>query len=385
MDFFGSALFGSAPGVRSHAPGFLEGVVSDVLQPLLGNFVHGLDRENLTMSIWDGEVRLRDLALRTELLDALSVPFRVLGGTVGEIRVSVPWRNLGSEPMLVSIDRVLLLCAARSGEVSEEQAEDTKAEGKRALVEAAEAVEEQNAAGEEMGPTLVEKLTQALVQKLQVCITNVHVRIQGGPEADAIAGGAMIRSIRIDDPPQDKSRRPEPRSKVSLESELSRKRLSVDGLAVYLDTTAAITSAVEASPEQQSPAQAAAANAAANAQAAAAAAAAAESPFAGIANFFASATSPLPAAAASSSSSSSGGDAGGGGGTAGDGCMAEWEARMLAMISARAGPAHVIGPVDLTLDATFDLTGKVRQQWMRLPASPACLSWSFARSSWIIF
>ena len=44
MDFFGTALFGSAPGVRTRAPGFIEGVVSDLLQPVLGAFVRGFDR-----------------------------------------------------------------------------------------------------------------------------------------------------------------------------------------------------------------------------------------------------------------------------------------------------------------------------------------------------
>ena len=40
MDFFSNALFGGV-GVKTHAPGFLEGVVSDVLQSVLGNFVRG--------------------------------------------------------------------------------------------------------------------------------------------------------------------------------------------------------------------------------------------------------------------------------------------------------------------------------------------------------
>ena len=286
VDFM-SSLFGNTPGVRSHAPGFLEGVVSDVLQPLLGNFVRGLDRDHLKMSIWDGELLLRDLELKTELLDALPVPFRVLGGTIGEIRVSVPWRRLGSEPMLVSIDRLLLLVVARTGDAAEEPDENVKAEGKRALAEAAEAVEEQNAAGEEMGQTMVDRLVAALLQKIQVSITNVHVRIQGGIESDALAGGAMIRSIRIDDPPMDpKGRRPEARAGV--EQELSRKRLSIDGLAVYLDTTASIETVVPPMDEASG-----------------------------------------HAASSSSSAAAAPGLPGRGHGD----CMAEWEARMLAMIS----------------------------------------------------
>ena len=124
MDFFSTLFGGQTPGVRSHAPGFLEGVVSDVLQSVLGNFVRGLDRGHLELSMWDGDVRLRDLELRTELLDALPLPVRVLGGTLGEVRVSVPWRNLlGDEPMLISIDRVLLLVVPQSSCSWDDEAE----------------------------------------------------------------------------------------------------------------------------------------------------------------------------------------------------------------------------------------------------------------------
>ena len=116
MDFL-SSIFGYTPGLRSYAPGFLEGIISDLLQTFLGSFVRGLDRNNLALSMWDGDVRLHNLELRTEILDALPLPVRVVGGALGELRISVPWRNLlGNGPIHISIDRVLLLLAPRSGE-----------------------------------------------------------------------------------------------------------------------------------------------------------------------------------------------------------------------------------------------------------------------------
>ena len=136
----------------------------------------------------------------------------------------------------------------------------------------------------------------------------------------------MIRSIRIDDPPMDpKGRRPEARAGV--EQELSRKRLSIDGLAVYLDTTASIETVVPPMDE---------------------------------------------ASGHAASSSSSAGAAPGLPGRGHGDCMAEWEARMLAMIAMPAGPAHVLGPVDLSVEAKFDLTGKVRRSPLSPPLSHAC-------------
>ena len=53
---------------------WLERTVADVLHTALGSFVKGLDR-GLKLSVWEGEVRLAGLELRTEgavqLLEAM--------------------------------------------------------------------------------------------------------------------------------------------------------------------------------------------------------------------------------------------------------------------------------------------------------------------------
>ena len=50
-----------------------------------------------------------------------------------------------------------------------------------------------------MGPSLTDRIVQALIRKLQVAITNVHVRIQGSSDPSSRAGGVMIRAVRVDD------------------------------------------------------------------------------------------------------------------------------------------------------------------------------------------
>ena len=184
MDFITNSLLG---GSDRRSPGLLESVVAKVLQKVLGAFVRGLDEENLELSVWNGDVRLSNLQLRTEVLDALPLPVRVLGGSLGEVRVSVPWRNLlGGEPMLLTVDSVLVLMTVPSGDetaAGSKAGEDTEAEAeaKRALADVAEAAEEQADVQAQMGPSMVDRLVHALLQKLQVSVTNVHVRLVGGP------------------------------------------------------------------------------------------------------------------------------------------------------------------------------------------------------------
>ena len=366
MDFVG-ALFGRSPGARSNAPSFLEGVVSDVLQSVLGNFIRGLDRSHLELSMWDGDMRLHDLELRTELLDALPLPVRVLCGSLGEVRISVPWRDLlGNQPMLISIDRVLLPLAPRSGDA--EPTEDAPAEAhdksNQARVEAVEAVEEIHKAREQM--SFADRIVHALTQRLQISITNVHVRVQGGPEADALAGGVMLRSVRLDDL-SDEAARPETEKATKAELKmlrmLSRKRVAISGLSMYIDTAANSKSSFGALPPHADGTGAgtgAGAGAATSLpprtlSTAAASAASAAAPSA----FFSAAAS---SAAADSVTRPRG---------AFVGMPADWEARMLTMISAAAGPTHVIGPVDITAGATFDLSGHVRPGNRRLGRTDA--------------
>ena len=431
MNFITSLLSG---GDGKAAPGFLESVVASVLQKVLGAFVRGLDKENLELSIWDGDVRLQGLELRTEVLDALPLPVRVIGGSLGEVRVCVPWRNLlGGEPLVITVDGVLLLLAPRGEEEPEDSAE---AEAKRALAEAAEGVEEQQEAQDQMGPGLVDRLVQcappaqsrvlspspmsrclsvarqatqrraarcplgvrpfrawrpgrpaglapalvptlcgrlassrarltrfgarlvprrSVLQKLQVSVTNVHARVVGGPEADAVVGGAYIREVVVDELPEEQMLSRSRDGDRGAEAEhrllqmLSRKRVRVGGLALYMDTTAGPHSrmrpvgAPSSSDGGGGGAAAAAARAAARAQAAESAVEAAVS-----------STVPERDAGAPPALVAPPG----------------WEEEMRRMIHAPPGPGHILAPSDLTVGAVFDLGARDRP-----PSRPPAVPW----------
>ena len=92
---------------------WLEESLSELLTKSLGAFVNGIDKESLGISVWNGDVCLKTLELKTEAFEALDLPMRVVGGTLGEIRIKVPWRNLGKAPLIVSIDRLFLLLAPK--------------------------------------------------------------------------------------------------------------------------------------------------------------------------------------------------------------------------------------------------------------------------------
>ena len=162
---------------------WLEAAVADVLQKVLGAFVRGIDKDSLKLSIWSGDVRLKGLELRTEVLDALPIPVHVLGASLGEIRVVVPWRNLfGKEPLSITVEKLLVLVKPRgdddaaaadpADQASEEEREAkaaAEAKARSDLADAKDSVDTQATAGKQMGPNMVERLVQLLLRKLQAC------------------------------------------------------------------------------------------------------------------------------------------------------------------------------------------------------------------------
>ena len=54
----------------------LEAAVAAVLQKALGAFIEGIDSESLKTSVWNGDVSLRGLTLKTAALEAMHLPVR---------------------------------------------------------------------------------------------------------------------------------------------------------------------------------------------------------------------------------------------------------------------------------------------------------------------
>ena len=58
-----------------------ESIVSEILTKYLGKFVKGLDKENLKIAIWGGDVVLKDLEIRVSALASFNLPVAVKSGT----------------------------------------------------------------------------------------------------------------------------------------------------------------------------------------------------------------------------------------------------------------------------------------------------------------
>ncbi|RZC35875.1 vacuolar protein sorting-associated protein 13A-like, partial [Asbolus verrucosus] len=154
----------------------LEGAVARLLNQLLGKYVVDLDTENLNVGIFSGHVQLTDLKLKTEALYELGLPVEVKAGTVGKIRLQIPWTSLWNQPVVVNIEDLHIIS---SPIISKEPFDADKNKRlirafKRKLL--ADLDTESHIIG---GPnTFSEHLVTNILNSLQLTVTNIHIRYE---------------------------------------------------------------------------------------------------------------------------------------------------------------------------------------------------------------
>ncbi|RAL47445.1 hypothetical protein DM860_013410 [Cuscuta australis] len=162
-----------------------EAHVLHLLRRYLGEYVHGLSAETLRISVWKGDVVLKDLKLKAEALNSLKLPITVKAGFVGTITLKVPWKSLGKEPVIVLIDRVFVLAhPVVVGRSLKEEDREKLFEAKLQQIEEAElatleALSRSKLGGNPaVGNSWLGSLIATIIGNLKISISNVHVRYE---------------------------------------------------------------------------------------------------------------------------------------------------------------------------------------------------------------
>ena len=76
----------------------LQKYVAPILMGYLSGFIQNLP--DLKLSMWQGNVVLKNLQIR-EGAFAEQLPFRIVGGWIQELHITIPWSSLTSTPVQV--------------------------------------------------------------------------------------------------------------------------------------------------------------------------------------------------------------------------------------------------------------------------------------------
>ena len=91
----------------------VKSLIIDVLQRTVGEFIVGLDQDNLKVGVTSGEIVLTDLGLNTAALRASPAPSTMRSARVESLRVEIPWVALSSKPVRIEIVGVQARSRAR--------------------------------------------------------------------------------------------------------------------------------------------------------------------------------------------------------------------------------------------------------------------------------
>ncbi|KAL4326411.1 hypothetical protein GQ457_11G021550 [Hibiscus cannabinus] len=182
----------------------LEDQVAYLLQRYLGNYVRGLNKEALKISVWRGDVELTNMQLKPEALNALKLPVKVKAGFLGSVKLKVPWSRLGQDPVLVYLDRIFLL--AEPATSVEAYSEDAIQEAKKNRVREMETmlVERMHHLKSEMNKSWLGSLISTIIGNLKLSISNIHIRyedLESNPGHPFAAGLTLERlsTVTVDE------------------------------------------------------------------------------------------------------------------------------------------------------------------------------------------
>ncbi|MCO5559152.1 hypothetical protein L7F22_012745 [Adiantum nelumboides] len=117
----------------------LEGFVSQLLADYFSNYVQGIHPEQFRLGLWNGVAQLENLELRLEAFDYLQLPIAIKNGLVGRLKIQVPWKKLGREPILIGLqDIYICACPRDEFEWKSEALEARSSAAKKAKLAAAE-------------------------------------------------------------------------------------------------------------------------------------------------------------------------------------------------------------------------------------------------------
>ncbi|XP_069851362.1 intermembrane lipid transfer protein VPS13C isoform X3 [Dipodomys merriami] len=161
----------------------LESVVADLLNRFLGDYVENLDKSQLKLGIWGGNVALDNLQIKENALSELNVPFKVKAGQIDKLTLKIPWKNLYGEAVVATLEGLYLLVVPGASikydaEKEEKSLQDSKQKELSRIEEALQKAAEKDKPKEAKKDTFLEKLATQVIKNVQVKITDIHIKYE---------------------------------------------------------------------------------------------------------------------------------------------------------------------------------------------------------------
>ncbi|GAB6032121.1 vacuolar protein sorting 13 [Chamberlinius hualienensis] len=213
-----------------------EAIVVDVLNRFIGDYVQNLDRSQLKLGIWGGDVVLENLELKDSAFAAVDLPVAIVKGRIGKLVLKIPWKDLYNSPVIVNIEEINLLVVPKSSyqyDADKEKKSKREAKIKQLLkIEEAKQKESETTAVDPNKASLAEKIVAQVTKNLQVRVTNIHIRYEDAFTnfSQPFAIGLTLYNLNFETTDEDwKIGNSQPQTKFIF------KIITLDSFSLYLD------------------------------------------------------------------------------------------------------------------------------------------------------
>ena len=150
------------------------------------------------MSLWQGHVTLHGLEIKPEAFDALGLPVVVHRGYIGTLKITIPWKALTQQSLVIDVDSVFVVLKARRDVEWDEQYErKLRYERNQSALQRFEAErgKEGEVPAEAQSNGYIARLQQIIIANMKTHLHNVHVRYEDTDQRLPFALGATFRSL----------------------------------------------------------------------------------------------------------------------------------------------------------------------------------------------
>ena len=196
----------------------IKGIAAKLVSHLFCEYIDRVDSSQLELGIWNGVAKLENLSIRKDALVLHQLPFSVNRGTVGAISLRFPWGSLGSQPCVVDIEDVFLVCTIAGAVLVAKDLEVKPVGGGK----------EEVSEGSKWS-----SLMNKIVDNIQINVRNVHLRVESPAGGSLVAFGVTMKSLATFS--IDETGAP---AFLHEGTRVLRKKVEIEGLSVYIDTGA---------------------------------------------------------------------------------------------------------------------------------------------------
>lgn len=197
----------------------LEVLLEKILLKHFGRYLSGLDRGNIHLGVWSGNLLIQNLGLRPEVIDRLELPLQLRFSHIEKFKVNVPWSKIHTQPVEILIENVFVIVTqkhqndwklsvdkhAQIEQYLRKTVEEYLAKKAKLLSEKKELSQANNSntANLKEMPMSVDKqgifdrLIAKVIDNIQIIIQNIHIRYENDLEKPGFCWGITLADLRL--------------------------------------------------------------------------------------------------------------------------------------------------------------------------------------------